>query len=294
MEILLQSRYQSSDFKAIGLILITMVLFSVSNLIVKEVGSIYPIVQISFIRFSLIIPFIILINFRETGEIFPKSKNYKLQILCGLLATAFLWFLFKSFQTLPLADAQSIAFSSSLFITLLAWPLIGEKAGFHRIFAVFVGFVGVLIVANPDFGNINVGIIFGITSSFLNALYVIYTRKATRDDSFLTCVFYSSLVAGAILGVTLPFKWMAPSSADWGYLIMMGMLGGVGQILITTAFGRGSPTLLSPFFYTALIWGMIFDFMFWDHTPNFTMIMGASIIIMSCIYVTYRESLSAR
>lgn len=291
MKMLLQSHYKPSDFKAIGLILIAMILFSVSNLIVKEVGNIYPIVQISFIRFSLIVPFTILINFRETGNILPKSKNYKLQILCGLLATAFLWSLFKSFQTLPLADAQSIAFSSSLFITLLAWPLIGEKAGFHRIFAVFAGFIGVLIVANPDFQNINVGVLFGIASSFLNALYVIYTRKATGEDSFITCVFYSSLVASVILGVVLPLEWVTPSPLNGCYLLIMGILGGIGQILITTAFGTGSPTLLSPFFYTALIWGMIFDFIFWNHPPGLAMIFGASIIIISCIYVTYRDSL---
>lgn len=197
---------------------------------------------------------------------------------------------FSAVQYLPLTEATALQFTSPLFMTALSALLLSEKVGRHRWAAVFVGFIGVLIMARPVPGEMNVpGVTLGILSALGAAGAMVAIRQISDTEKGPTIVFYFTL-GGVVLGaVGSMFHWVTPDPMTLGLLIVAGLIGGVGQLFLTEALRQAPIGVIAPFDYTQLIWATGLGLVIWGELPHPLTLVGAVIVAGSGVYILNRE-----
>ena len=197
---------------------------------------------------------------------------------------------FSAVQYLPLTEATALQFTSPLFMTALSALLLSEKVGRHRWAAVFVGFIGVLIMARPVPGEMNIpGVTLGILSALGAAGAMVAIRQISDTEKGPTIVFYFTL-GGVVLGaVGSMFHWVTPDPMTLGLLIVAGLIGGVGQLFLTEALRQAPIGVIAPFDYTQLIWATGLGLVIWGELPHPLTLVGAVIVAGSGVYILNRE-----
>lgn len=285
----IQSHHSVLQTKGMMAMLMAMLVYTSINAFLKTSEQTYAPTQLVFLRniFSLIPYIILIIANHEWSSL--KIPNYGTHFVRALLGVISLGCLFKSIMLLPLADAITISYASCLFVVVLAIPLLHEHVSAKGWFAVGMGFLGVLIVAQPTGDLVNFGAISGIISAFLEAFLMVQGRKLTRINSNTAIVFYYGLFAAFISGITMPFYWIPPTPHDWTVLITLGIGGGIGQYLITMAYRHAPAGVLSPLIYSSLLWSMTFGYFLFNEIPSFNLFWGAPLIIAAGFLVVMKR-----
>ena len=202
---------------------------------------------------------------------------------------------FTAVQYLPLTEATALQFTSPLFMTALSALVLAERVGRHRWVAVVVGFVGVLIMARPIPGEMNVpGVALGMLSALAAAGAMVAIRQISDTERGPTIVFYFTL-GGVVMGlVGSAFHWVTPDPLTLGVLILGGLFGGVGQLLLTEALRNAPVGVIAPFDYTQLVWATLFGFVVWGELPHPLTLVGAVVVAGSGAYILRRELLRFR
>lgn len=197
---------------------------------------------------------------------------------------------FSAVQYLPLTEATALQFTSPLFMTALSALVLSEKVGRHRWAAVFVGFIGVLIMARPLPGHMNVtGVSLGILSALGAAGAMVAIRQISDTERGPTIVFYFTL-GGTVLGlVGSMFHWVTPDPQTLMLLVLAGLVGGVGQLFLTEALRQAPVGVIAPFDYTQLVWATGLGLVIWGELPHPLTIVGAVIVAGSGVYILHRE-----
>ncbi|WP_133255280.1 DMT family transporter [Phenylobacterium kunshanense] len=197
---------------------------------------------------------------------------------------------FSAVQYLPLTEATALQFTSPLFMTALSALLLSEKVGRHRWAAVVVGFVGVLIMARPLPGQMNVpGVTLGILSALGAAGAMVAIRQISDTEKGPTIVFYFTLGGVAIGMVGSAFHWVTPDPQTMGLLVVAGLIGGVGQLFLTEALRQAPIGVIAPFDYTQLVWASLLGLVIWGELPHPLTLIGAFIVAASGVYILHRE-----
>ena len=197
---------------------------------------------------------------------------------------------FTAVQYLPLTEATALQFTSPLFMTALSALMLSEKVGRHRWAAVIVGFVGVLIMARPIPGQMNVtGFTLGMLSALGTAGAMVTIRQISDTERGPTIVFYFTLGATLLGLVGSAFHWVVPDPLTLAMLILAGLIGGVGQLLLTEALRNAPVGIVAPFDYTQLIWATMFGLVVWGELPHPLTWVGAVIVAASGVYILHRE-----
>ncbi len=199
-------------------------------------------------------------------------------------------FNFIAVQHLQLAQTISISFAGPLIVTAAAGPLLGEWAGPRRWAAVIIGFLGVLVVVQPEPGNFEPWALFSVATAFCNAGYAIWNRLLSSTESPASMLIYGSLLATVALAPGVPFVFVWPTNG-WVIfaLLLTGVAGGIGHWLLILANRRAPATLLAPFSYVQLLSMIASGFLIFGDVPGPSTLFGATIIIASGLYVLYRE-----
>ncbi len=264
--------------------------FSVMDMTMKRLVETYPAMQVTFLRGVASLPFLlgaaaVLGNWRS---LIPRRMS--LHLLRGFLGVATLWAFVYAMSQLSLADAYAIFMSVPLLITALAVPLLGERVGPRRWAAVLVGLVGVMVVLNPSGAGLSIGGLAALAAALGYALNVITIRVLARTDTSSATVLWALLLLAVFSGVLSIADWTALQwSHHWAWIAALGLTGAIGQHCITEAFRAASPAVIAPLEYTALAWGMLFDWILWMTVPGLRLLIGASIIVASGLYVIHRE-----
>lgn len=197
---------------------------------------------------------------------------------------------FSAVQHLPLTEATALQFTSPLFMTALSALLLSEKVGRHRWAAVFVGFLGVLIMARPLPGHMNVeGVTLGVLSALGAAGAMVAIRQISDTERGPTIVFYFTLGGTALGLVGSLFHWVTPDPQTLGLLVLAGLIGGVGQLLLTEALRQAPIGVIAPFDYTQLVWATGLGLVIWGELPHPLTLVGAVIVAASGVYILHRE-----
>lgn len=197
---------------------------------------------------------------------------------------------FSAVQYLPLTEATALQFTSPLFMTALSALLLAEHVGRHRWVAVVVGFVGVLIMARPVPGEVNVlGMALGMGGAFCTAGAMVAIRQISDTERGPTIVFYFTLGGVALGLVGSLFHWVTPDPLTLAVLIFGGVIGGVGQMLLTEALRNAPLGVIAPFDYTQLVWAALFGLVIWGELPHPLTLIGAVIVAGSGVYILHRE-----
>ncbi len=192
----------------------------------------------------------------------------------------------------------AIQFASPLITVGLAALILKERVRIYRWSAVFVGFIGVLIMLVPHLDPAHytslasaaaVGAMLAVLAAFINAGTVIQTRRLTRTETTPSIVFYFSLICTIAGAATLPFAWHTPTLYELTILITLGMLGGLAHIFLTESYRLAAASVIAPFDYTSMLWALLLGYWMFGEVPTALVFVGAAIVIAAGLFVIWRE-----
>ena len=217
-----------------------------------------------------------------------------LRATIGLVAMALT---FYTLTLLPLAEATTIGFSMPIFATVLGALVLKEPTGWRRRAAVATGFMGVVIVTQPGGGGHHtplVGVATGLAAAAGTATVSILLRTIGRTESPMTTVFWFSTLSLVPLGIAYALAAQVHPLHVWATMIAIGLLGGVAQLAMTASLTHGSVSTVVPMDYTSLLWATALGWLVFDRLPAAATWVGAPIIILSGLYIVWREHVRRR
>lgn len=222
-----------------------------------------------------------------------RSRQPGLQVARAVFGFASNVLFIFSYREMPLADAVAIGYAAPVFIVVLSVPLLSEHVGVQRASAAIVGFIGVVMTAQPGVGVFSPGALYALAGTLCYALLIVTTRRLGAIDSTLCTAVYSS--AGYALGGALPLlagnQWATPEGAGYALFAATALLGGAGMILFTTAYRHAPAAVLAPFDYAAMLWAAIFGFLIWGEIPGPWAVAGMAVISASGLFLMRHERL---
>jgi drug/metabolite transporter (DMT)-like permease len=223
---------------------------------------------------------------------FYKTKNIKLHFYRSFFGAIAMAAIFIGLRNLQLAEVTALAFSGPLWVVLFSMFFLSEKIRLKRWIAVGLGFIGVIIISKPGFDNLNFYYIYPIIFCIGFAGVSILIRKLTlAGESVWLIAFYFSLVSGLGGLLTIPFGvWKMPSTYDFILLILIGLLGGIANLLLTQSYKLAEVTLTTPLKYLSLVIAIIFGFYFFEEIPSIYTLSGAALIVVSSAIIFIRGS----
>ena len=272
-----------------------ILLFCLMDLQAKYLGQYLHVTQIVWARyFGLFIILMVLFAPRR-GLGLVRSKRPVLQWIRSLLLLFCTIAFFLAIQFMPLADAVSISFLSPLLVTALGVPLLGEVVGKHRWGAVFVGFLGAMIIIRPGLGVMHWAAWLLLAVAFGYALYQITTRMISGHDDAVMSLFYTAFIGAGLVTVIVPFFWRNPVETEhWLMLAGLGAIGGLSHYMLIKALEFAPVSVLAPISYTSLPWNTLFGYWVFGDLPDRWTVTGACILIATGIYILYREGVRTR
>jgi drug/metabolite transporter (DMT)-like permease len=197
---------------------------------------------------------------------------------------------FLTVTLIPLAEAQTLWFTTPLFATMLAAIFLHERVGWHRWGAVIAGLLGVLLVIQPGAGSLPLGgAASGLAAGFTVAITSILVRQLAQREPALAIVFWFGVLSAVPLALTLPWTLHTHPPVIWAELVGTGLIGGVGQIALTNSLRYGAVATVVPIDYISLIWSTLAGLWLFGEVPVPGTWIGAPVIIASGLYIVWRE-----
>jgi drug/metabolite transporter (DMT)-like permease len=266
-------------------------LFPVMNGLVQVLSPRYSTEQLVWARASSHFLFIVVLFGSTFGVDILRTTQLKWQIgrsLVLLMSTAMF---FTGVKYLPLAKAASISFIAPFIVSLLAWPMLGERVSPARLVAVVIGFLGVLVVIRPGSEVFQWASLLILGSAACYALYQIVTRRLVGHDPPETSAIYAAIVGTVVMSLVVPFFWTTPLGwADAGLMFSLGIIGGLGHYFVARAMVYAPANIVAPFAYWQMIGSVIVGYIITGLMPDLSTWIGAGIIIGAGLYIAWCET----
>jgi len=262
--------------------------FSIMDLIVKW-SEHYPLGEVLFFRgfFGLLFYFFIIP--RERLKDFYYTKRAGLHFLRCIFGLIALLAIFIALRNLPLATVVSISFAAPIFTTIFSIFFLSEKVGFFRWLAVFVGFIGIIIITEPGFSSLNIYYVYPIIFCLgLSYVAIAIRQLSTTEPVWLISLNFSAAITFVSI-FTIPFGWIMPNIKDLILLSFIGVFGGVANLWLSQSYKFSEVSLVTPLKYLALVFAIIFGFFIWGEVPTFKTLAGALLVIISSVIIFRRE-----
>lgn len=286
---------QPTAMRGVVAMLLAVGLFAFMDAMMKHLVGHYPPMEVASLRGLASLPFVLLPvllrgNLRRLGPV-----RWPLHALRGVLGVVMLWAFVYAVRELSLANAYSIFLCAPLVVTALSVPLLGEHVDARRWLAIGVGLAGVLVMLRPSAGQwITLGGLAALASAICYSLSAISVRVLTRTDTTESMVFWVMLLLAVGAGLLAAPSWVAVRPEHLPWLAGIGLVGAGGQHFITEAFRHAPASVVAPFEYTALLWGVGLDFVVWSVLPGAVTLAGGAVVIGAGLYLIRREAMAAR
>lgn len=280
--------------RGILLMLAAISLFSIMGALVKAADGI-PSGQAVFFRAFCALPVICLwLSLRGELREGLRVNNWRSHAVRGIAGSIAMGLGFYGLRLLPLPEVTALRFVTPILVLIFAAILLRERIRLVRVSAVIVGLIGVLIVMWPrltfDVGDTAlIGVIVTLGSAALAALSQIFIKAMAATEKTTAIVFWFSSTAATLSLLSLPFGWVMPVGWEWVYLIGAGLVGGLGQILVTSSYKYAEASMLAPFTYVSMIWALIIGYFVFAEVPTVPMLLGAGLVIASGAFIVWRE-----
>ena len=269
--------------------LISVIFFSVMEILVKFLSSSYPIGELVFFRgFFGLLPIIFVMPKKKFFQNF-KTKKIKLHIFRTITGCFALISIFFGLKYLPLADAISITFAAPIFATIFSIFFLKEIVGKKRWFAVLIGFLGILIILKPGTSLFSIYSIFPILFCVGFAASASLIRILSKTDKNYLISFYYTAGLTLVSLFLDPLSWKIPLFKDCLLLISIGIIGSLGNIIITEAYRKSEISLITPIKYLNLIFAIVFGYYLFNEVPEVSTLIGSVFIIVSTVIIFIRE-----
>ena len=264
-------------------------LLVLSDATAKWLTESHSVVQIVCMRASLLISCLAIFFVISGRHKMLYPGDLKMQVLRGSMACGSVYLFIFGVSYVQLAEAAAAAYLGPIIMTALAPVMLGERVGIHRWSAVLLGFVGMLIMLRPSADSIAWAMLLPASAAVFGALRDIITRKMRSSGHPVTVLLYSNLIIAAVGLPLLPLVWQPFSVAQTGLMILSAALIGSAHMMHIQAFRLEEASVLAPFRYSGIIWGVLFGFLIWGQLPDRGVVLGAIVVIASGLYIYWRE-----
>lgn len=286
--------------KGIALKLCSVLVFIVMAALIKATADHVPPGEAVFFRSFFAVPVILgWLAMRGDLRTGLKVKSRMAHFWRGFVGTGAMGLGFAGLGLLPLPEVTAIGYAAPLLTVIFAAMFLGEQVGVFRLASVALGLVGVLIILAPRLTLMTeetvqmtaaVGAMVTLMGAVCAALAQIYIRKLVQTEQTSAIVFYFSLTATVLSLLTLPFGWVMPDGREAMLLIAAGLLGGFGQIFLTSAYRFAGASVVAPFDYASMIFALLIGYFVFSEVPTAQMLVGAGIVICAGVVIIWRES----
>ena len=281
----------NNNLQGIVLILLGVLLLSVMDAVIKvllEDG--FSVLQILAVRSWFVVPAMSIWAWRVSSGSILRTKRPVLHFVRVVLGFFAPFLFFSSLMTLPLADATVIFFGATFIMTALSVPLLKEYVGPHRWGAVVVGFLGVVVAADPSGDFFQSGAVLAMLSSLSYALFMLITRWMGPGEGAFKQVLYFHAWVGVVASAFVFADFKPMTIGDLGLVVLVSAIAASGQLCLTRGFSIAPVGVVAPFEYSAMIWASLMGYWLWGDIPGNATIIGAAIIVASGLYLLHRET----
>ncbi|WP_319825268.1 DMT family transporter [Thalassovita sp.] len=285
--------------KGIALKLCSVLVFIIMSAVIKATAPDVPAGQAVFFRSLFAIPVILgWLAVRRDLRTGLKVQSRLSHFWRGFVGTGAMGLMFAGLGLLPLPEVTAIGFAAPLLTVIFAAMFLGEQVGVFRLSTVALGLVGVIIILAPRMTLLSaetvemtaaLGALFTLMGAVCAALAQIYVRKLVQTEQTAAIVFYFSLTATGLSLLTLPFGWVVPTGPQAVLLVTAGILGGFGQIFLTSAYRFAGASVVAPFDYAAILFAILIGYFIFDEVPTMQMLAGSAIVVAAGVLIILRE-----
>ncbi|MDG1129489.1 DMT family transporter [Seohaeicola saemankumensis] len=285
--------------RGIILKLCSVVLFITMASLIKATADHVPPGQAVFFRSFFAMPVILVwLWMRHDLHTGLRVKSPLGHFWRGFVGTAAMGLGFAGLGLLPLPEVTAIGYAAPLLVVVFAAMFLNEEVRAFRLFAVALGLVGVLVVLAPRLTllsgpTVDTSAAFGamlvLMGAVCAALAQIYVRKLVQTEQTSAIVFFFSLTATGLSLLTLPFGWVVPQPFEAGLLVAAGLLGGLGQIFLTSAYRFADASVVAPFDYASMLFAILIGYFIFDEVPTYQMLIGAGLVMLAGVMIIWRE-----
>lgn len=285
---------RQARLRAIAYMIAAVAVFSCMDALLKLLSAYYPPLQVAVLRGAASLPFTLLplVISGRLGEL--RARRWPMHLLRGVLTVVLLGSFIYAVRELSLANAYAVFLSAPLIVAALSVPLLGERGNARTWVAILAGLAGVIIMLRPtSSGLASWGALAALVAATAYALSAIAVRVLTRTESTASVVFWTIGLMTLISAVLAAPAWVAIAARHWPWIVALGVVAAVGQHLLTQAFRLAPPSLVAPFEYTSLLWGIAIDRVVWHVLPSARVVLGGGVVIVSGLYLIWRERAQA-
>ena len=280
--------------RGIFLMLSAITVFTLMSAFIKAAGRV-PAGEAMFFRSIMAMP-IVLIWLVTHGGIAAgiKTTSVRNHAVRGIVGSCAMGLGFAGLKYLPLPEVTAIRFVTPILMVVLAALILGERFRFVRIAAVMLGFVGVIIIVAPrlsvGLGSTEaLGVLLTLGSACLAAFAQVFVKGMAGKESTTAIVFWFSATSTLLSLVTIPFGWVWPNGYELTLLIGAGIVGGLGQVLLTSSYRFAEAGVLAPFTYVSILWSVLIGYVWFSEVPTLGMLVGAALVICAGVIIVLRE-----
>ena len=283
----------------IGLKVVSVCVFLGMSTLLK-IPQGFPPGQLVFFRsFVAILPILIFLAYRGELSLGLKTKNPIRHVWRGLVGVGGMTLNFVALINLPLPETVALGYAMPLLIVIFGAVFLKEDVRIHRWSAVLVGLIGVVVISWPrltvfttpsgEISSLTVGVLASLMSCVFGAFAAMHVRHLVTTERSATIVLYFSIVCSIAGALTAPFGWVMPTTEQWVMLISAGMLGGIGQILMTEAYRHADVSVIAPFDYTSLLLAIVVGYFLFNDIPTWHTLIGGTIVVSAGLFIIWRE-----
>ena len=223
-----------------------------------------------------------------------QTQSVRNHAVRGIVGSCAMGLGFAGLKFLPLPEVTAIRFVTPIAMVVLAALILGERFRLVRIAAVALGFVGVVIIVAPrlsvGLGSTEaLGVVLVLGSACLAALAQVFVKGMSGQESTTAIVFWFSMTSTVLSLLTVPFGWVWPTGYEAALLVGAGIVGGLGQILLTSSYRFAEAGVLAPFTYVSMLWSVVIGYFWFNEIPTLGMLAGAGLVICAGVIIVLRE-----
>ncbi len=276
--------------RAIFYMIASGAVFNCSNAASKWLIATYPIGEVLFARTLVALITLGAFILPAAGLAVYRTTKLRAHAMRACSQVGSQTMLLIAFSMMPLAGATAIMFSSPIFSTLASSYFLHERVGAVRWVVLLIGFLGVLVIANPGADTFQVGALFALGNAVLFGTVVAGVRGMSATESAQTLIMYQLTFLACAYAFALPFGFIVPDGFSALVMVGSGVGNGAAQYLWTRAIHLAPTSAVVPFQYIQLVWAMLLGFAIWGDLPTAGLLIGSAIVIVSGMFLFWHET----
>lgn len=268
----------------------TTFVFGIQDGISRHLAAEYNVLMIVMVRYWFFGLFVIAVAGRRAGGVraAASTKQPALQIFRGFLLAIEICVMVLGFVALGLVESHVVFACYPLIIAALSGPVLGERVGWRRWLAIFVGFGGIMVILQPGLKVFQPAAMIPLVAAVMFALYGLLTRYAARKDSAGTSFFWTGTVGALTMTVIGIWSWEPMTSGDWVWMGALCLCGALGHYMLIKCYEVAEASAVQPFAYLQLVFGSAVGVLAFSEAVTWNVAIGASMVVGAGLFTLWR------